>query len=101
LNNHPELLQPGVSEKMLQAIMAKTETGETPAVVKRISWGRIAAAVCLLGLIALSYFIFSKKVHKIPVITTKAPRTDVAAANRQQGHDHTWQRYKDHSRQHQ
>jgi transmembrane sensor len=79
LNNHPELLQPAVSEKMLRAIMAKTGSGETPAVVKRMSWGRIAAAVCLLGLALVSYFIFSKNSSpKIPVITTRAPRTDVA-----------------------
>ncbi len=78
LSGHPELLQPGVSEKMLRAIMAETEAGAAPVIIQRNSWRRITAAVCILGLMVLGYFIFFKnKVQETP-ITAKVTRTDVA-----------------------
>lgn len=79
-NHDTDLLQPGVSEKMLEAIMAKTEPGAAPAMVKQIRWKKIAAAVCIAGVVVVSYFIITQKNAKdIPAATAKVVRTDVAA----------------------
>ncbi|MDB5210751.1 MAG: hypothetical protein JWQ30_1578, partial [Sediminibacterium sp.] len=70
-------LQPGISEKMLQAILAETETSQETTTSRPARWKRIAVAVCIIGLIAVSYFIISKnKIPDIPVTTAKVIRTD-------------------------